>query len=227
MNDKVLFEQIREITKSGWFDLETGGTGAPGNLLEELLDLKTSNLDTPDAGRWEIKFCSGKALLTLFHKTPWPRDRGRGAMRYMIKRFGWKGQNGRPSFRHTIAGKSDRGFEIAVDEKAVWVHHDEHTVHEAMVPHWPKNSLLNAVGGKLRRLIVVQGKTKGRQVEYVTATAYKEFLLTEFMTALESGLILVDFDAYLQASGAVRDHGTKFRVKPENVHKLYQDVQSI
>ena len=54
-----------------------GGTGAPGLYLEHLLGLTTSNVDVPDAGAWEVKYTSGNALLTLFHKDPYPA-RGRG-----------------------------------------------------------------------------------------------------------------------------------------------------
>ena len=227
MNDKELFAKVRDIISSGWYDLEIGGTGAPGNLLEDLLDLKTSNLDTPDAGRWEIKFCSGSSLLTLFHKTPRPRprDRQKSAMRYMIDQFGREGSNGRPSFRHTIEGRSTQGFYIEVDSNAVWVRHPEHTA--TTVPHWTQDDLLNAAGGKLRRLIVVMGKKKDRQVCYTSAMAYQEFRLSEFMSSLGSGLILVDFDAYLKENGAVRDHGTKFRVRPDNLSRLYQSSSQI
>ena len=205
--------------------MKVGGTGAPGNLLEDLLGLKTSNTDTPDAGgKWEIKFCGGNSLLTLFHKTPRPRGMKQSALRYMINQFGWEGSNGRPSFRHTIRGKSDRGFEIVVDSGSVWVQHPRH---KGIVPHWTEDDLLNAVGGKLRRLIAVHGEKRGRKVRYSKAFAYTELRISEFMRAVSSGTVIVDFDAYIKENGAVRDHGTKFRVKSEDLHRLYHNCQMI
>lgn len=35
------------------------------------------------------------------------------------------------------------------------------------------------------------------------------------------------FDAYIQESGAVRDHGVKFRVKPENLRRLYDKSERL
>lgn len=222
MKDAELFQKIHEIIASGWSRMpdEHQGTGAPGLYLEQLVGLSVSSSDTPDAGRWELKYCSGSALLTLLHKTPQPR----GSVRYLIEKFGWKGQNGRPSFRHTIKGKSDRGFKIVPDGESVLVAHPEHT---GPVPHWSSDVLINHFGGKLRRLLVVRGERKKRQVRYLSVTAYQEFLFSGFLDALASGLIAVDFDAYLKESGAVRDHGTKFRVSPNDIGKLYKEQYHI
>lgn len=71
MPDADLYARRRGVLKRGWIDIPdspgTGGTGAAGKLLEELLGINGGNSDTPDAGKWEIKFHSGNALLTLFH----------------------------------------------------------------------------------------------------------------------------------------------------------------
>ena len=43
------------------------------------------------------------------------------------------------------------------------------------------------------------------------------------------GTILIDFDARESSPGShgMRDHGTKFRIPPENVCRLYVDKQHI
>ncbi|MDE0265703.1 MAG: MvaI/BcnI family restriction endonuclease [Thaumarchaeota archaeon] len=66
-----MFERVRRVLASGWHDLsdyDYGGTGAPGKILEKLLGVDSENFDIPDAGKWEVKFHSGSALLTLFHR---------------------------------------------------------------------------------------------------------------------------------------------------------------
>ena len=41
------------------------------------------------------------------------------------------------------------------------------------------------------------------------------------MQSIEKGLVIVDFDTYIKESGAVREHGIKFRVKPDEIGRLY------
>lgn len=213
-----LFQDVRELCSSGWHDLPQTGTGAAGNYLEQILGMEITNHDGPDAGQWELKFSSGTAPLTLFHLTPQPR----GCVKELIRRFGWIGKNGKPSFRHTIWGQSDKGFSVVYENETVWVKHPDMP---DPAPHWAEDDLLNSVGSKLRRLLLVSGKTRKRdgvtQANYKTATALEQFRLSSLVNAIEDGLIAVDFDAYLQDTGATRDHGTKFRIKPENIGKLY------
>ena len=213
---KVLFQKVREICSSGWHDLPATGTGAPGDFLERFVGLNTSNHDGPDAGLWELKFSRGSSLLTLFHKTPRPK----GSIEKIIKQFGWTGSNGLRSFRHTIeGGKSSRDFSAVYEEGAIWIRHAALT---ETIPHWTENDLLNAAGGKLRRLILVEGVVSKGRVKYEYAKAFQEFKLSSLMEAISGGLVLVDFDAYIKGNGTVRDHGTKFRVRPDNLKHLYE-----
>lgn len=222
MNDKELFTALRELINEKWHTLPDypRGTGAPGNYLESMLGLETSNSDTPDTGRWELKYCSGNALLTLFHKTPHPK----GCIRDMIQQFGWEGKNGHLSFRHTILGQSERGFKVVHDDNFVRVRHNSGT---GPAPYWTKDDLLGHAGGKLRRLLVVDGEQRQGQVRFKGATAYKDISLTRFMDALTTGLIAVDFDARMKGSGAVRDHGTKFRISIKNLPNIYKHTDKL
>ena len=106
-NKKELFARLNEILAHGKYKMSAkyAGTGAPGVFLEDLLGLTTGNKDIPDSLGFELKFYTRDTnLITLFHKEPQPE----GAVRYMVSKYGWKDAQGRLSFRHTIAGKSDR-----------------------------------------------------------------------------------------------------------------------
>ena len=81
-------------------------------MLEDLLEVNANNRDTPDLNDWEIKFHGGNALITLFHKDPEPR----GIIRNMVHGYGWEDDKRRISFRHTIKGRSERGF-VVVNER--------------------------------------------------------------------------------------------------------------
>ena len=189
---------------------------APGLYLEHLLGLKTSNLDVPDAGAWEVKFSSGTALIRLFHKDAYPRGR---AIRAIINRWGWIGRNGCQSFRHTICGQSDH-FEVVDDAGEIRV---RRIGYDDVVPHWPHDVLLTAFARKLGNLIHVTGKwnKKTRKVSYDAAEFLAGARTTQLIRFIVIGTICIDFDGYIQESGGIRNHGTKFRIKPEDLQTLY------
>jgi hypothetical protein len=85
------------------------------------------------------------------------------------------------------------------------------------------DDLLNIAGGKLRRLVLVKGERKKDAVRFYQADCYENLQLTQFAYELERGTICVDFDAREQSPGSagLRNHGTKFRIEPDNVCKLY------
>lgn len=216
------FSLIKEVVSLGWIKIPDlfKGTGAPGNTLEYLLDVKENNYDLPDLHDWEIKFHGGNALLTLFHKDPSPR----GIMNDVVNEFGWLNDRGQVSFRHTIRGQSERGFKIVDEEGKIKVINSNQP---NIVPYWDHNIILGSIAAKLRRLILVHGKVKRkeRMVIYDRATAYWDLDLISIINAVKSGIILIDFDARTTKGrgSALRNHGTKFRVKVSDVEFLYQN----
>lgn len=222
------FAEIKRILNMGWVDIPDEksyrGTGAPGRLLEHLLGIEENNQDSPDLMDWEIKFHGGRALITLFHKDPEPR----GIMRNLVHEHGWPDGQGRISFRHTLGGESDRGFYVVNESDRIVI---RHKIKDTVVPFWRHNTLLNAAGAKLRRLILVEGEMQShqRRVRYEEATAFWDFNLLGFCDALEKGTVLIDFDARTQggAGTALRNHGTKFRVSVANLESLYEYSKKI
>lgn len=222
MTDKELYERLRDVLGRGWIQMPEGrgygGTGAPGRFLEELLGVDGGNSDTPDAGRWEIKYHSRNALLTLFHLEGEPR----GHMHPMVRRFGRLDKRGRISFRHTIhKGHSSKGFLVANESGRITVRHPH--VADIVWPYWTHDRLINVFASKFRRLIVVKGHRRGGQVRYETAHLYREPRITMFVAAVERGIIAIDFDARTQNGRGLRNHGTKFRVRYDDLRHLYGD----
>jgi len=216
------FKLISEILKHGDYIIPAqkryNGNGGPGEYLQYLLNVEANNRDTPDFKDWEIKFHGGTAPITLFHKDPEPR----GIIRQMVHVHGWPDEKKRISFRHTIFGETNRGFYVVNEEDRIVVR-NKHK--DAAVPHWTHNTLQNALPAKLRRLIVVSGKLKKnpRRVKYETATAYWEVDVKGFAAAIAKGTIAIDFDARTQkgAGSAIRNHGTKFRIKIDDIGAMY------
>lgn len=224
-NKKELFRRLTEIVQHGVYTMPTAkysGTGGPGLYLEDLLGLTTGNRDLPDSLGWELKFYNRKTnLITLFHKEPQPE----GILRYLVSKYGWKDSQGRLSFRHTIAGKSDR-FEVDGDSGQVVVRPLQGN---GPVPYWTHDDILGAVGAKLRRLVLVRGEKRGQKVTYDRIDIFEDLQLSYFIYEIVRGVIRIDFDARESGVGskALRNHGTKFRVEPDNVCRLYAKKERI
>lgn len=214
-----LFDAVRALVEHGWYEMPERyrGTGAPGRYLEDLLGLTAGSKDIPDSVGWELKWFTAKtSLITLFHKTP---DGPQNIMRHLVREHGWKDAKGRMSFRHTISGKSDR-FRVYDDDNRITV---RPLKGKKLGPFWSQDELIGAVGGKLRRLLLVCGERKDRQVRFLRVEAFETFLLSEFIYELVTGGIAIDFDARESRpnSAGLRDHGTKFRIPPDSVCRLY------
>jgi MvaI/BcnI restriction endonuclease family len=220
------FPLIQEIIKLGTIKIpdEFQGNGAPGNTLESLLNLKQNNNDSPDLLDWEIKFHGGNSLLTLFHKDPQPK----GIMDVMVDTFGWNNKKGQLSFRHTISGTSARGFCVINADGKIMVSNINNAT---ITPYWEHNTILNAIGAKLRRLILVHGTVSKdkRQVTYQSAQAYWDLDLVGICEAIKEGVIYIDFDARTKEGrgSSIRNHGTKFRVHIQNIGRLYESTKPI
>lgn len=225
-SSNVVFPKIKKILDAGWIDVPTQfkGNGAPGNTLEFLLNVDENNNDSPDLLDWEVKFHGGNSLVTLFHKTPMPR----GIMNHVVNEFGWENDRGQLSFRHTIKGSSNRGFKVVDEEDKIKVKNSSNL---DIVPYWDHNTILNALGAKLRRLILCEGiyDSVKRKVDYQKATAYWNVDIIRFCRSIENGLILIDFDARTKKGkgSTIRDHGTKFRINLKDIPAIYMDSQTI
>ena len=193
------------------------GTGGPGVFLEDLLGVTAGGLDIPDAVGWELKWYTGKtSLVTLFHKEA---DGPPEVMRKMVREYGWEDSQGRLSFRHTIHGKSDR---FRVDDK------DGRIIVRPLkgkgpVPYWSHEEIIAAAGSKLRRLLLIKGERNGQTIRFIHADAFETFHLTDFIAEVLRGAIVIDFDCREAKPGSdgLRNHGTKFRIHPDLICRLY------
>lgn len=217
---KELFERLVEVVQQDSYTMPSerryNGTGAPGNFLEDILGLTAGNADIPDSLGWELKYYTHKThLITLFHKEPKPA----GIVRYMVSRFGQRDAKGRLSFRHTIAGRSER-FQVDSDANQILV---RPIGGNGSIPYWTHDDILSAAGAKLRRLVLVQGKRSGQEVSFNRIDCFENLQLSFFVFELVAGCVRIDFDAREMTPGSkgLRNHGVKFRVSPNDICRLY------
>lgn len=139
----------------------------------------------------------------------------------MVSRFGRIDKKGRRSFRHTIKGQSEK-FDVVSDAGNVIVRPRDGD--DGPVALWTHDTLMTIAGGKLRRLVLVEGEKKGRMVNFRSAFCYENLLITRLMDELVMGKIAIDFDARDKEQGhaVLRNHGTKFRISPNDIAGLYK-----
>ena len=165
------------------------------------------------------------------------------------KQAGIKYAQGEKSFRQTISATAwtNRGFRVVVNRarERVEISFDATRVdtvqHEAWLrtverrmglaelepqPYWGFDDLFHKAGTKLNKtLYAIAERRRQGGTEYFR---YAEFLMLEdfqrdrFITAIERGDILVDFDA---RTG--HNHGTKFRLRQGEYPQLYASIQRI
>jgi len=155
---------------------------------------------------------------------------------------------GEMSFRQTINGlsRTDRGFGIVIDRESRKVvvsfdsnevdtrHSEWLTAVEERVglgelnpqPYWGFDDLFHKAGTKLLNCFYIQAdvrRVEGReQFRYSSILMLQKFSLDKFLRAIETGNVLIDFDA---RTG--HNHGTKFRLRQNAFPSLYDKVTEI
>lgn len=249
-----LKKRLIEIINQGWIpNARHGNHGGIGNTLEDLLGIAENNLPIPNAAEWELKTqrLATTSLTTLFHVEPSPRAIS-FVPKILLPYYGWpyseagkKYSGGEMSFRQTIHGSnpSDRGFMVKIDreEKRVLISFDsskvspKHTEWLKSVservglnelnpqPYWGFDDLEHKAGTKLLNCFYVQAREKTEDgltfFKYEKVTMLQGLNFDGFLKAIEEAQILIDFDA---RSG--HNHGTKFRLRQNQLPMLYEKV---
>lgn len=247
-----LIEELKAVREKEWIkNARPGNAGGIGNTLEDLLGIEENNLPIPNAAEWELKCqrSDTSSLTTLFHMEPSPRAIG-FVSKMLLPFYGWEHQTipREKSFRQTINGLScsDRGFKVVVDREARKVLisfdakcvSDRHSEWLASIkkriglaelnpqPYWGFDDLFHKAGTKLLNCFYIRADVKTEKGKeyfwYKEIMILQKFSLDKFITAIENGFILVDFDA---RTG--HNHGTKFRLRQDAMPHLYDEVRSI
>ena len=218
--------------------------GGIGNTFEDCLGVKENNKKHPDYEGFEVK--SQRSLtssyVSLFSKSPTFPPK---ANKYLKDTFG-RGDSHFPelkSLHSSIFGhqwntlydtyqlilKVDNinqrlyllvkdNLGLIVSDNVIWSFED-----------------LNKAAQKLSSLIVVIAEIKNVNEEifyhFNKATVYHNFVFNNFLNAIQNGDIMFDIRIGVYKTGKnigkPHDHGSGFRVKRENVFKLYEETLEI
>lgn len=254
---ETLIEELKKIRNMGWIpSARKGNVGGIGNTLEDLLGIEENNLPIPNAAEWELKCqrLNTTSLITLMHMEPSPRAL-KFVPQIFLPLYGWQHQEAgskygwdEMSFRQTISGhqRSDRGFKVVVDrpERKVKISFDANAVDErhkewldsvvervgldefSPQPYWGFDDLGNKAGTKLLNCFYVKAESKreNRQefFRYSRIMILQGFSIDGLLSGLEQGYVFVDFDA---RTG--HNHGTKFRLRQNELPSLYSKITEI
>jgi len=218
--DDFIFE-YNKIKDMGWIKTHRSGPTGIGKTLEDLLGIPENNAGEPDFGIYELKSArlNSNSMLTLFTLAPMPPKSNCD----LLKKYGYE-QGGKLALRTTLStnGFSSVGLKMTfVDDK---LYFESKTRIEPI--YYEKSTLLQALKKKYAgELVYAYAEHKGSKADehFKFYSAYvAKMNYDRFYDLLLSGTVKVDIRLGLYPDGRTHDHGTAFRIMPNNLNLLFK-----
>ena len=225
-----LITDLKEIEKQKFIKTHRIGNTGIGKTLENLLGIEENNIAGPNGHQTELK--SGRknssSMLTLFTKSPMPEK----INAKLLEKFGRISSNNRKKLHTTINAISRNtlydkdGFKIEVHNTKIEINHLDYGT--MLTPYWEKQELERAFIRKYpKNLLYVKAdcRNSGKNEEFHFNKAWlmHGFDFDNFIKLLKDGKIFVDIRIGQYPDGRPHDHGTGFRVLPDNLHLCFTD----
>ncbi len=227
--------RLKEIKEMGFVKTHRSGQTGIGKTIEDLLGIEENNIPGPNALGWiELKAIrkDSKSMITLFTLTPSPPK----INSVLLKKYGYfssKKKGKRKILHTTINGvefnliKNGKGFKIGISENRIDLIHYK----DGIVAYWEEEKLKERVKEKLKNLVLIKAETqdKGRNEKFWFNEGYLliEFDFENFKNLIKEGLILVDIRIGQYPDGRTHEHGTAFRIFPNNLDLCYSKKEKI
>jgi hypothetical protein len=231
-----LIKKLLVISSMGFVQsLRLGDTGV-GMTLETLLGIQANSNRAPDYMGIEIKATrvsglkkKSKSKVTLFSQVPDWKNSVCKSGTDLLTQYGYINKNtGR--LRLTVSNSNQpnaQGLFLQVD--------DENKLLESLrrkdnrtesVVVWPMDNLKTQLEAKHRNTFWVKAMHKKtadglEAFHYVEVEQTKSPLVGNLAPLLEIGAITMDYTLSQKASGASKDHGYLFKIRPENFDLLF------
>ena len=199
-----------------------------------MLGIQENNFAGPNGHKTELK--SGRkgsgSMLTLFTKSPLPK----GINRELVEKFGKPSDKGKNVLRTTINAVSRNtvngkpAFLITINKTRVEINHNEYG--NMQVPYWNIEDLEASFMRKYpENLLYVKADCKGsggrEEFHFNEAWLMRGFDFENFTNLLASGKIRVDIRLGQYPDGRLHDHGTGFRVIPDNLGLCFTNRERV
>ena len=217
MDITELKEKLSDINWMGYVvSLRKGNTGI-GYTLETLLGVEENNLRTPDFGNIELKSrrIKSTSLLTMFtfNYSIWKIEQEE-----LINQYGYY-KDGRWALYTTVKNKpNNRGFYVKVEQDTVRLYHED----GLCAIEWELERLIKDLKSKFLNVLLVEAESRksggNEEFWYKEAHLLTGIIVEKFLEYIKNGTIAIDLRMHINKNGAVRNHGTGFRI-----HRRYLD----
>lgn len=241
-NIEKFIEAFRKVKAMGEIKSNRSGNTGIGKTLEDIMNVKENNLQTPDLYNFEIKSQRGlsESYVTLFTKSPKPR----GVNTQLRLKYGTFDEEFKDlKVLHTSifynrwnTHKSGYSFMVDIEEQSekifLRIKSLDTNIEENVSVNWDFKTLKTKLEKKLQNLAFVNASS--RKIDGIEYFNFKECMLysggltlERFIKALKDGLIMYDIrigvyhNPLKRNYGKSHDHGSAFRIKKENFLNLY------
>ncbi len=228
MDINELRERLEQIKNMGWVVSKRRGNTGIGYTLENLLHIKENNLKDPDFGRIELKSqrreVSNRITMFTFNKAVW-----KIRQKDLIERYGYVDSTGRRALYCTVNTRPNpQGLYLKVENEKLKLYHVDGT----LLAEWHINNLAERFKQKMPALVVVIADSRisyGGKEEFYFNEAY--FLrnpnIDTFIHLLKKDKIIIDIRMHIKRNGAVRNHGTAFRIDEKYLYLCFKDRERL
>lgn len=223
MNYSEFITKYKTIKEKGFIKSQRKGDGAVGNTFEDELGLQENNIAGPDieGNELKVKRATASGLQTLFNKEgEWQMTQIEFLEGYGFPHTKYVGEKTAQSTVKKTPNK--RGYYFETDEEHLYV-----KCKDVTIVKWNWTQLIEQFGKKFPNCIKVLAETKKIEgVEYFhynKAYLFKGTTKEKFKELIEEDVISIDFRLYTQYNKGkgVRNRGTAFRIRHEDMDKLF------
>ena len=248
MDIPQLKETLSDINRRGYIvSLRKGNTGI-GYTLETLLGVAENNLRSPDLENIELRETSlgvaeenlrysdsgnielksrrmkSTSLLTMFtfNYSIWKIEQ-----EALIQQYGYY-KEGRWALYTTVKNKpNNRGFYVKVEQDSVRLYHED----GLCAIEWQLEGLIDDLKNKFSNVLLVEAESRksGEQEEfwYKEAHLLTGIIVEKFLEYIQNGTIAVDLRMHINKNGAVRNHGTGFRLHRRYLNSCFHNTERL
>lgn len=245
-NKTFIIDKYEKVKKLGFQKSHRKNNTGIGKTFEDLVGVVENNLDEPDLAGFEIKSHREEATsyVTLFTKSPtFPKQ----ANAYLNSNYGEPYPN-KPELKKLHTSMFANKYNSFCNKLSFKLLHDKkNEVIRIGVYDLNTKSLIDESVGytykdveeilkrKLKNLFYVSADRKiinnEEYFHFNHAEIYTTPSLDNFLNLLDNGLIMYDIRIGSYASGnnygKPHDHGSGFRILPQNIKQLYENKEEI
>lgn len=223
-----------DIAAQGWVPTLRAGSTGVGYTLETMLDIAENNSPLGDFMGMELKAyrdddvgLNDSEKMNLFLKEPTWTDNLRHADR--IRRYGYQDPNGRLAMYSTVKSRTNsHGFQLVSDRQRERVYLQNGG---QGIAYWTFDVLAKRLREKHSEVVFVaahaRGKGRSEEFQYYSVTWCQDPDVSEFVNLIEAGEVVLELRMHMKPGGSVRNHGSAFRIKQNQIPQLFARVEQV